>query len=252
GIYSVFMFFPQVGFLYFGIFKIFILFGISYLVFGGENLKEVLKRFGVFLAVNLSLGGALLALIFLTDFGTAVGSVVSGRGIYLNLSPVILVLGVALTYTLLGVYQKMRRQALYEKSLVKRFKITYKNKSCEVNVFMDTGCRIKDPISDRGALIVEYDKVKCLLSDREREVVEREKGIDRVYETGMRVLPYSTINGDNMICAIVADKLESEDRKWEKVCIGLIMETKFEEGYGGIINPRLYLEENIAMEEIAV
>lgn len=249
GVYAVFMFFPKTSFLYSALSKISVLFGISYLVFGGDNFKDALKRFGVFMGVNLSLGGTLLALIFLTDFGTAVGSVVSGGGVYLNLSPLVLILGIVLTYTLLGIYSQKRKEALFEKGLIKRFGITYNNKTCEINVFLDTGCKLKDPISDRGALVVEYDKLKLILSEKEREIVEENKGIDEAFKEGMRMLPFSTLSGENMIYAIVAETLTSEGESWNNVCVGLITKRRLGEDYGGIINPRLYLENGRNMEE---
>ncbi len=252
GIYSVFMFFPEISFLYSWLFKIFVLFGISYMVFGGDNLKGMLKNFAIFIFVNITLGGALLALIFLTDFGVAVGSVATKNGIYLDISPAVLLLGVALTYTLAGIYQKNSNRVIYEKSLIKRFKIIYKNKVCEFNGFLDTGCRLNDPISDKPAIVLEYDRVKFILSDEEREIVEMKKGETVAYKNGMRVLPYSTINGDNAIYAIVADRIESDGIYWEKVCVGLLTEKRFGENYGGIVNTRLYVEENKLAEGIRI
>ena len=123
GVYSVLMFLTEYKILYSLILKIVILFGICYMAFGGGNIKKATKNFCGFILVNLCMGGAMTALIFLTDFGTTVGAVVCGNGVYLNLSPIILLLGILGTYILLGIYRRMCRRRLYEQSLIKRFEI---------------------------------------------------------------------------------------------------------------------------------
>ena len=207
GIYTVLMFFPKLKIMYTLFFKTIILFGIYLIAFGNKNIIKLLKNFGVFLLINLSLGGALLALIFLTEFGTAVGSVVSGSGIYINLSPFILLFGITGIYIFLGVYHKMSKRELYEKSLIKRIKLEYKNKVAEVDVFLDTGCRIVDPVNDKPAIIAELDRIKVLLSEEETENIINEKDVGMAYAKGLRVLPFSTINGENQIFGIVADRI---------------------------------------------
>ncbi len=247
--YSVLMFFPEYEVLYSLFLKIIIFLGIEYMVFGGENIKKVLKNFFVFILVNLCLGGFLMALIFLTDFGTAVGSVVSGGGVYMNLSPFILIFGILGTYFLLAIYRKMCRRRLYEKSLIKRIIIEYKGKMAEVDMFLDTGCRICDPINDNEAIIVEYDAVKLMLSDEEKALINDKKNIVRAYELGMRVLPFSTIGGDNIIYAFVADSIRGCDFLKEKIAVGIVTERKFGNEYKGLMNPELLLKEEKNLKE---
>ncbi len=251
-VYAVLMFFPEYGILYSLVLKIIILFGIEYIAFGGKSVREAMKNFGVFVLVNVCVGGLFLALIFLTDFGTAIGSVVSGGGIYINLSPVILLIGIGGTYTLLGIYGKMCRRRLYEKSLIKRIEITYKGKTAEIDLFLDTGCRVLDPINDKGVIIAEYNAVKLILSENERAVIENSQGAMRAYENGMRMLPFSTINGDNMIYAITADKVKSENFSGERITVGLVTHKKFGKEYKGLINPVLLLENNKILKENAL
>lgn len=250
GVYSVFMFFPSVGILYSVILKGFILFGIFYLVFGGDSIYKTIKNFIVFMAVNLMLGGCVFALVFLTDFGTAIGSVVSGGEVYMNISPLILFFGIVATYIIFGIFRKVRLRVAYEKSLIKRVVVEYKGKSAEINMFYDTGCRLRDPVTDRPAVLVEYRYIKMLLSEEERTVVEENNEAGEAYMQGMRVLPLSTVNGENRVFGIVADVVSWEDFKAEKVTIGLI-KSKINENYNGIINPEIVIE-NMNTEDFAV
>ncbi len=252
-VYSVLMFFPEYGILYSLILKIIVIFGLEYMVFGGKTVKAAAKNFVVFLLINLCMGGALMALIFLTNFGTAVGAVVSGGGIYLNLSPLILLLGITGTYIFLGIYRKMCRRRLYEKSLIKRVCIEYKGKTAEIDVFLDTGCRVCDPVSDKGVIIAEYEAVKLILSEKERCLIEEETDVVKAYGAGLEVLPFSTINGSNMIYAFVADYVRGEALLKKKVMVGMVTDKKFGGEYHGLINPELLLkDENTVKEYIAL
>ncbi len=245
-VYSVLMFFPSYGILYSLMLKLIILFGIEYTAFGGKSVRSAVKNFLMFLLVNICLGGGVMALIFMTDFGTTVGAVVSGFGIYINLSPLILIFGITETYILLGIYRKMCKRRLYEKSLIKRMTINYRGKAAEVDVFLDTGCRAIDPITDEGIIIVHYDAVKLILNTGERGIIENCSNIMRVYENKMRVIPFSTMGGDNVIYGIVADRVGGENFSKEKVTVGIIKDRKFDGDYKGIVNPELLLaEENI-------
>ncbi len=246
-VYSVLMFFPQYRILYTLIIKAAALFGIEYLAFGGKGVWRIVKNFLVFLLVNISLGGAVLALIFLTDFGTAVGSVVTGGGIYMNMSPFILIFAAAGTYILLGVYQNMSKRKLLQKSLTQRITIEYKGKTAEVNIFMDTGCFLRDPVTDAPAMVVEYKTVKWLLSDAEQKIIEGGENVMNAYENGLRVLPFSTLGGDNMIFGIAAD-ISGARLKKNKVTVGITTDKAFGEDYSGIINPEMLLQEEEKME----
>ncbi len=243
-VYSVAMFFPELGFLYGIILKAVVLFGLCYLTFGGKTVKSALKNFAVFLLVNVCVGGLTLALVFLTDFGTVMGAVIGSGEIYINLSPVILIIAIAGTYIFLGIYQKMSKRRLYEKSLIKRAQITYKGKTAEIDLFLDTGLRSSDPINDKAVIIAEYRAVKMLLSENERSIIEENKGTLRAYEGGMRVLPFSTINGDNTIYAVVADRVTGEDFSKEKVTVGMVTDKKFGSEYKGLLNPEILLKES--------
>lgn len=249
GVYSVLMFLTEYEILYSLILKIVILFGLCYMAFGGENVKKATKNFCGFILVNLCMGGAMTALIFLTDFGTTVGAVVCGNGVYLNLSPIILLLGILGTYILLGIYRRMCRRRLYEQSLIKRFEIDYKGRKLELDLFLDTGCRACDPINGKGAIIAEYDAVKLILNDSEKRLINGEMDMVKAYEAGMRVLPFSTVNGDNMVYAIMADCVRGEDFVAEKITVGIAPNKKFGEGYCGLINPEILLREENALTE---
>ena len=165
GIYSVLMFFPAISFFYTIFLKLLILFGIFYLVFGGNSIHKIIKDFAVFLTVNFTLGGAIYGIVFLTNFGVSLRAVVSGVEVYMDLSMWLIFSGIGVTYAILILYYKTRQRAVYEQSLIKRVEIGYKGKKAEVNMFLDTGCRLCDPVNDKPAIIVGLRYIKMLLSE---------------------------------------------------------------------------------------
>ncbi len=238
GIYSVLMFFPKTEIFYTLLLKLLILFGIFYLVFGGSSVHKVIKEFTVFMTVNFTLGGAVYALVFLTDFGVMMNGVVSGAEVYMELSPWIIFSGIGLTYFVLGFYHKARQKAVYEQSLIKRVEIGYKGKTAEVNMFLDTGCRLCDPVNDKPAIIVDLRYIKILLSEKELAVIEGNPHAEEVYGCGLRVLPVTTVNGRSVISGIVADYISIDNVKIKKVTVGLLSNA-VGGNYSGIINPEI-------------
>lgn len=239
--YSLLMFFEGFGFLYGVALKVLILFGIFSIAFGNCGVLASFKKFGTFLLVNALLGGVLLALIFLTDFGTALGSVVSGSEIYINMSPFVLIFGILGVYALLGLYRRMQCARLYEESLIRRVKIDYKGKTAEVNLFADTGLRACDPLSCEGVVIAEYLAIRLILSEEERKIIEENAALERAYAAKMRVIPYKTLCGENRIFGIVAN-IAGEDFEKKRVTVGLVKDKKFGANYRGLINPELIFE----------
>ena len=241
GIYSVLMFFPAVKIFYTFILKIAVLFGTFCLVFPERSIHKILKGFAVFLTVNFALGGGIYSLVFLTDFGVAVRAVVSGAEVYMDLSLITILSGIALTYAALALYGKSRQRAEYERSLIKRVKIVYKGKIAEVNMFLDTGCRLCDAVNDRPAIIVSLRYIKMLLDEEECKIIEKNALPEEVYAHGLRVLPLTTVNGQSVITGIVADYVCIDDVRIKKVTVGLLNE-EINENYCGIINPEILNE----------
>lgn len=250
GIYSVFMFFPALKLFYTVFFKFITLLGISYLVLGGNSVWQAIKNFAVFLGVNFALSGGVFALIFLTDFGVKLGTVVSDGEVYINLSPIAVFLAVILVYIILILKEKTKMRADYEKELIKRVEIYYKGRKSEFNIFLDTGCQIHDPVNDKGAVLAEYKYVKSLLCGAEMEKIESFSDPYEAYMNGMRVLVLSTVSGKSSVPAILAEKVIIDGSVIKNVTVG-ILKNKISEKYGGILNPEI-LFDNCYKEEKAI
>ena len=246
GIYSVLMFFPAISFFYTIFLKLLILFGIFYLVFGGNSIHKIIKDFAVFLTVNFTLGGAIYGIVFLTNFGVSLRAVVSGVEVYMDLSMWLIFSGIGVTYAILILYYKTRQRAVYEQSLIKRVEIGYKGKKAEVNMFLDTGCRLCDPVNDKPAIIVGLRYIKMLLSEKEIEVIKGDAFAEDVYACGLRVLPLTTVNGKSVISGIVADYISTDNIIINKVTVGLL-DDDIGESYSGILNPEIFSEGDIAL-----
>jgi len=179
-----------------------------------------------------------------------VGTVVSGTEIYMNLGPLIIVSGIGLTYMILGLHQSARKRAAYEQSLIKRVGIEYKGRIAELNMFMDTGCRLYDPVNDRPAVIAELRCLKIILEPCELEIIEGCFDVSEAYMRGLRVLNMRTVSGEMTAFGIVADRIFGEEFEVKNITVALV-KNRISEQYNGIMNPEI-LNENICDKEYAL
>lgn len=246
--YSAAMFFPSLELIYMWVFKAAVLFGIFFLVFGGGGFFETMRKFAVFILVNAALCGTVLALVFMTDFGTKTNAALTGAGFYIETSPILLLIAISGTYGFLAVHKKMCKKKLYIESLKSRAVISYKGKIAETEVFADTGCLVCDPISDKPVVIADFNSVRRILDENQiKSVLEEDKDIAAAYLKGLRVLGFSSLGGDNFIYAISSDYVKIGERKIENVTVGISQGQNFSCGCGGIYNPELLTEGEVVL-----
>ena len=240
-LYSAIMFFPQVSFLYSVFFKvIFLIFGV-WLAFPARTLKVLVKNTVAFLAVNLIFGGMVFVVIFATDFGTSVGSVVSNGEVYINITPSILISSTVLAYITAYLTSYIKQHNVKQSKLTTAATIWFGTKNITVTALCDTGCSLSDPTSGYPAMIISYEYGKRLLPKPFFESLTTGSIIPQEFKNRYRIIPFSTIDNKNGIMhGFIPDKVHIHGHEISKIVIAISKTiVNKDTGFSAILNPEL-------------
>lgn len=240
-LYSAIMFFPQVSFLYSVSFKIIFLILSVWLAFPARTLKVLLKNTVVFLAINLIFGGMVFVIIFATDFGASVGSVVSNGEVYINITPSILMSSTVLAYITAYLTSYIKKHNVKQSKLALPATIWFGTKNITVTALCDTGCSLSDPTSGYPAMIISYEYVKKLLPKTFFESLTTGEIIPQEFKDRYRILPYSTIGNKNGIMhGFIPDKVYIHGHEISKIVIAISKTIiNRDADFSAILNPEL-------------
>ncbi len=189
-LYSTFMFFPQISFLYSLLFKAFFLAFTAWIAFPAKRPLLILKNALIFFGVNLVFGGAAFFMIFCTDFGTKMNAAVSNGEIYLDISFEMLLFSTVLSYITVYIISYIKVQTAKTEKITATVTVIFNNRQITERALWDTGCTLCDPIFGYPAVIISPDCAKKLLSDNFFE------GIFEKSENKYRILPFRTVDCD--------------------------------------------------------
>lgn len=193
-LYSVFMFFPRLSFMFSAFAKLLFLTCCCFAAFPTRRPEALLKNSAVIIAVFGAGGGVMLALIFMSSFGTVLGAAVSNGEIYLELGTSELLSGTAVTYAVvyISAYISRRNADLQRNSF--ETEISIRGKKITVRALSDTGCTLCEPLSGMPVMIIESDEAHKLLPSAFFAAAENgfaidEKGFLEIY----RRIPYRAL-----------------------------------------------------------
>ncbi len=242
-LYSAIMFFPQVSFLYSVLFKIVFLVLSVWLAFPARTLKVLVKNTVMFLAVNLIFGGMVFVVIFATDFGTAVGSVVSNGEVYINITPSVLMASTVLAYLIAYLTSYIKRHNVKQSKITTPATIWFGSKNITVTALCDTGCSLSDPTSGYPAMIISPECGKKLLPKSFFESLSTGGIIPQNFKNRYRIIPFSTIDNKNGIMhGFIPDKVCIQGNEISKTVIA-VSKTVFNKDadFSAILNPELLI-----------
>ncbi len=240
-LYSAIMFFPRVSFLYSVFFKIIFLVLSVWLAFPARTLKVLVKNTIMFLAVNLIFGGMVFVVIFVTDFGTAVGSVVSNGEVYINITPSVLISSTVLAYIVAYITSYIKQHNIKQSKLTTPATIWFGTKNITVTTLCDTGCSLSDPISGYPAMIISHEDGKELLPKSFFESLTTGGIIPQEFKNRYRIIPFSTIDNRNGIMhGFIPDKVYIHGHEISKTVIAVSKTLlNSDTGFSAILNPEL-------------
>ncbi len=152
-VYGVCIFFPDLAFVCGAFMKIAATCLIVYIAYGKSGFLRSLMMFWL---VSAAAAGIILGLTVFTNFGTVLNSVISNLVMYMNINPLIMLLGCAVLYLLMEVYRRMCIRSFTCDKMLVDFCVYYMGREYKLVGLIDTGCELFEPLS--GAPVIVADK----------------------------------------------------------------------------------------------
>lgn len=213
---------------------------VVWLAFGFHGRGQFLKLVGFFYAINFLFAGVMMAVWLLTgpSFMT-----VRNSYFYIDFSLITMVISTIAAYfavSLLRYFLDRKSFAKEKYSVV----ITNNGKTVTLSAIADTGNSLSDVFTGQGVIICSGEKLPlpegylASLSNEDPDTL----GQFVLNHKGMRLLPFSTINGGGLIPAFTPEKvyIKGESTGEIKSVNALIgINYKHSGGYDAIFNPAI-------------
>lgn len=230
-VYSCILFFPQLNFVCSLIFKLLLWLLCTFIAFPSRSQKELLKNALTYFSVNLIFGGVMFFLIFMTDFGTTVGTIVSNGEIYFDISFGTVITSAMLAHLTISFITYIRKQNLHNKRHFSEITVFFNEKSITFQALCDTGCNLCDPISGYPAVIISNKLAKTLLPSVQTDL-------------HFRILPFSTVSGaKNVMSGFIPDKLTVNGIETIHSVVGI--SPLYSDKFNSVFNPDLINNQNM-------
>lgn len=172
---------------------------IVWIAFGKTDFRKMCVRFMSFLGFSMILS---TAVILMNNLLSTEKLIIYNDVIYFDISPTALLFTTAFIYAVISIYHKMASIHKLRCEIHKITLSTDKIKKLTFESALDTGCNLKEPFSGLPVILTE-------------EVVFDNIGIN---ENKLRVIPYSTAAGSDIILGFKPEHIEIDGRKIEKGC----------------------------------
>ncbi len=232
---------------------------MTYIAFNPKKLKGLIKELIVFYLVSFALGGCAFALLYIVR----PQDIFMKNGVYIGTYPLkIALLGGITGFIITYVAIKIVKTRITKNEIIYKAKIEIGNQELEINVLLDTGNMLKDPISDDAVIMIEKNRLykivpKELLDNMNKFLGgEFENAESLEYKKRIRFIPFTSVGKQNgMLLGIKADLVkiitDVDEIINEKAIIGVYEKTFSKSGkYSGLIGLDI-LERSEADEHLA-
>lgn len=247
-LYSLFIFFPQVNFLYSVLLKVVVSVAIVSVSFKFVTIRNLLKLVAVFYGISFLFGGIIFALYF---FVAPQGLAMRNGVVYFDISPVVLIVSGGACYVIITLISRLVRRSNRLREIY-RVRVDADGRSAEINAFLDTGNSLSDTITGVPVMIAEYEAVKGLLPQDMRETFKNgviKNSADMASSTWagrFRMIPYGSVGATGgLLPAFKPDRLIiSQKEKALQITSLLIAVTGrrlcADGSFGALIGPGIY------------
>ncbi len=198
GSLSVLLLFIKINSIELFVFKIFISIIMILITFGYKNLKYTIKNLSYLYISSIILGGFLYLLNIEFSYKKE-GIVFYHNGLSINF-----ILLLIISPLILYLYIKQNKELKNNYSYYHKIDIYYKDRILNLNSYLDTGNKLKDPYLNLPIIIINKNIIK-------------EKDIDNYI-----LVPINTINNNSLIKCIKPDKVNIDGIELKKnILIGL-------------------------------
>lgn len=254
-LYAVLMFFPELSFLYSAVLKLILSITIVFASFKFSGIQAYFKLFLCFYIVSVAFGGMMFALWY---FVAPPGLNLRNGVVYLNISPIVLILASVFCYIIISVFSRIFHRSAATKSCY-RIVIRISGEETEAEGLLDTGNELVDTLSGLPVVIIEYRQVEKIIPNRLRDtfksgVTEDYTGIEGVWKSRFHMVPYGSVAGNGgLLPAFRPDELivSGNGIHTDRVLVAVTNKRLSNDGrYTALLNPHLFLEAKPAEQRL--
>lgn len=232
---------------------------MAYIAFNPKKLKGLIKELIVFYLVSFALGGCAFALLYIVR----PQDIFIKNGVLIGTYPLkIALLGGITGFVITYVAFKVVKSRITKNEIIYKAIVKIEKQELEINVLLDTGNMLKDPISGDAVILIEKIKLykivpKELLDNMNKFLGgEYENAENFEYKKRIRFIPFTSVGKQNgMLLGIKADFVkiitDVDEIINKKAIIGIYEKTFSKSGkYSGLIGLDI-LERSEADEYLA-
>ena len=169
----------------------------------------------------------------------------SGGEFYFNVDITYLLAGVILFYLLVAVFSENSKTVLSQGEMIRETVVENRGKRATFRTLIDTGCRLKEPITARPVIIVPLSlgQTICECPIELKKFFEKEKKQGDFTEKGLKIIPFYTVAGQwEIMPGFDAEKLIIDGKSYSKnEFVVAVAEYSLSDNFDAIINPEIII-----------
>ena len=188
---------PDLGVLINLILKLAISVGIVFFTFGFHSFKAIFKNIALFYFISFCFCGAMLFVWFIF---TPRGLVVNNSIVYLNISPMVMIITTLISYAVIQLCSRFIRKNENDIIQICKIKLINNDSYCEFYGKIDTGNTLCEPFSQCPVMVVNEEAVKNIAEEEFNKLLDvntTESAIKHKY----RVIPFNSVGGSGLLPA---------------------------------------------------
>lgn len=245
-VYSI-MLYMQILPIYSSIFmKIILSVAMVYISYAPKTVKIAIKQLIIFYLISFAFGGCAFALLYFVK----PQDIFIKNGVYIGTYPLkIALLGGIVGFIITYIAFKIIKNKATKEEMIYKLKIKINDKTVEVNALLDTGNKLKDPITLVPVIVIEKQKLYNFLPEEILENIDKIIGGDSYklieenikYMSKFRVIPYNSIGKQNgLMLGFKADEvkiiIDEEERTIKNTIIGIFNQSFNSQTYSALIS----------------
>ena len=245
-VYSI-MLYMQILPIYSSIFmKIILSVVMVYISYAPKSVKIAIKQLIIFYLISFAFGGCAFALLYFVK----PQDIFIKNGVYIGTYPLkIALLGGIVGFVITYIAFKIIKNKATKEEMLYKLKIKINDKTVEVNALLDTGNKLKDPITLVPVIVIEKQKLYNFLPEEILENIDKIIGGDSnklieeniKYMSKFRVIPYNSIGKQNgLMLGFKADEvkiiIDEEERTIKNTIIGIFNQSFNSQTYSALIS----------------
>lgn len=252
-LYILVVFFPSFQFMGKFIIKFFVSVLMVIIAFNPQRLNVFIKQISAFYLASFVFAGTVTGIYYILNNNFTFSN------IYFRDSKELirfLVIGISIAIILINYIFRYHRAKIKKEGYLTNITITLNNKTANLQALIDTGNSLKEPISKKPVIIVEYVAIREILPEKLKELYKKGDKLDLNVmakimeeigdETKLMIIPFKSLGNENGI--LIGFKPDSvsiySDDKTKKIkddIIVAIYNNKLadDEEYNGLLHPEI-------------